>query len=95
MKSHRISDDDLLKIKETHRREYETSLKENDFWLNGLQFSYFHGENPLNLIHYHDMIDHLTAADIQEAAKQYLNRDNYVMVVLYPEDSPNCKTMKR
>ena len=76
----------LTKVKETQRRERETDLKENRFWLKSLSFYDFHHEDPLNLLKYNEAIDELTLEDIQSAANVYLNTSNYVQVTLYPED---------
>ena len=76
----------LTKVKETQRRERETDLKENRFWLKTLSFYDFHNEDPLNIFKYNEAIDKLTLEDIQSAANTYLNTSNYVQVTLYPED---------
>jgi len=80
-----ITEDYLKKVKETELRDYERNSKENNFWVNNLEFKYFHGEDPNDILDYPRMVESLTLADIQNAAKKYLNKDNYVRVVLYPE----------
>ncbi|RMF62497.1 MAG: insulinase family protein, partial [Calditrichaeota bacterium] len=74
----------LQKVKETQRRERETALKENGFWLRSLRSVYFHRADPMNILNYDTLIDNLTLEDIQTAARRYLNTENYVRVVLYP-----------
>ena len=74
------------KVKETHRRQRETSLKQNSFWLSNLNFYYFHNENPNEILMLDKYIDNLTAEDVQEAARKYFDMNNYVTVILYPED---------
>jgi zinc protease len=76
----------LQKVKEMQRREYETDLKENRFWLSSLRFYYFHGEDPRNIFELEKYIENLNSGAIKTAARKYLNQDNYVMVVLYPEE---------
>jgi zinc protease len=73
-------------VKEMQRREYETDLKENRFWLSSLRFYYFHGEDPRNIFELEKYIENLNSGAIKTAARKYLNQDNYVMVVLYPEE---------
>lgn len=75
----------LQKIKETQRRQYETDLKENTYWLNSLQFYYFNGENPLNILDYPQYVEKLNAAGIRKAAQAYLNENNYALFILYPQ----------
>jgi zinc protease len=86
LKTNSVSADDLAKVKEQQRRERETSLEENSFWLGVLDFYYGQEkEDLLDVLRYTNMIDSLTAEDIQATARQYLDFDNYVKVVLYPE----------
>lgn len=75
----------LQKVKESQRREYETDLKENRYWLSTLRFYYFNNEDPLNILDFNRYVDNLSGEAIKEAAQKYLNENNYVMVALYPE----------
>ncbi len=75
----------LQKVTETQRRQYELNLKSNSFWLNNLEFRYFHHLDPSGIMDYLDLVNSLTLDDIQQAAKKYFNVDNYVRVVLLPE----------
>ena len=74
------------KVKAQQRRQRETSLEQNGFWLGTLNFYYSHeNEDLLDVHRYNELIDSLTAEDIREAARHYL-ADRYVQVVLYPEN---------
>ncbi|RMH81628.1 MAG: insulinase family protein [Calditrichaeota bacterium] len=75
----------LRKVKETQRRKYETDLKRNGYWLSVLEFHDEHGEDPRNVLKFPELVEQLSGEDLRNAARQYLNTDNYVMVVLYPE----------
>jgi zinc protease len=75
----------LQKVTETQRRQYELNLKSNSFWLNNLEFRYFHHIDPSGIMDYLDLVNSLTLDDIQQAAQKYFNVDNYVRVVLLPE----------
>ncbi len=76
----------LTKVKEAQRRKREVDLKENTFWLNVLESYYYHGEDPMEILEYDKLVDSLTLDNIRETAQKYFNMDNYVKVVLYPED---------
>ncbi|MFP4094664.1 MAG: M16 family metallopeptidase [Cyclobacteriaceae bacterium] len=78
--------EDLKKVKEAQLRQMETNLKENSFWLRALEQAYFVGQEPTTILDYNKSVDALSAADLQEAAKKYFNFDQYVKVVLYPEE---------
>lgn len=75
----------VKKVKEIQRRERETNLKENNFWLNILHTYYFHNENPEDIVHYGQLMEKLTPKIVQEYARKYFNEKNFVKVVLYPE----------
>ncbi|MBN1447281.1 MAG: insulinase family protein [Bacteroidetes bacterium] len=79
------SAEDLNKIKEMQRRERETNMKENGWWLGMLRGAVLNGE-PLNeYMRYDALIDSLDADMLKDAAKKYINLENYIQVVLYPE----------
>ena len=75
----------VAKMKEMYMRDYEVNIKENKFWLNNLQFSVFHNEDPEMVLTYPKLVENLTRSSLQEAAKTYLDTTNYVKVVLLPE----------
>ncbi|MFC1607505.1 M16 family metallopeptidase [Candidatus Latescibacterota bacterium] len=85
LRTHGTTDTYLAKIKESHRRKREVDLKENNFWLNVLDFYYTHGENPLTLLEFDERVESLSLETIREAAHKYLDTSNMVKVVLYPE----------
>ena len=76
----------LQKVTEAQRRHYELGLKSNSFWLNNLEFRYFHDLDPRGILDYLQLVGSLSLQDIQEAAVRYLNKQNFVRVVLYPEN---------
>ena len=56
------SEDLLNRAKETARRNYETSLKQNAYWLGRLQAEHLFGQDPSLVLHRVDRIDALTRA---------------------------------
>lgn len=79
------SADDLNKVKETWRQQYEVNMKDNQFWLRQIIQSVELGSSPETVLSYPERIAALTPKDVQDAAKKYLDMKNYVQVVLYPE----------
>ncbi len=77
---------DINKVKEMQRRDRETNLKENGFWLNTLRFYSEHGEDPLQLLKFDEQVDGLTAEAIQRAARLYFDQSNFARFILYPEN---------
>ena len=76
---------DVSKVREQLRQNREEDLRDNGFWLGALQWTYSNGEDPLGIVAYGQLLDGLTAAGLQLAAQRYLNKGNYVKVVLLPE----------
>ena len=77
---------DLAKVKENWATNYRKALRENGWWLAGLQASVVNKTDPKLLLRQNDMIASLTAADVQAAAKRYFDFNNYVQVVLHPAE---------
>ncbi|MEX0747364.1 MAG: insulinase family protein, partial [Rhodothermales bacterium] len=80
-------DEVVATVQEQQRRERETQVRTNGFWLNVLDFHYTHNEDVLDILTYEDQINDLTAEDIRNAAQKYLDTDRYVEAVLYPEST--------
>ena len=94
LKNYGTTDAYLTKVTETQIRQREISLKDNNFWLNSLQSYYFNGDDPADIMKYSDLVRGLTANDIRQAARNYLNDKNYVNVVLYPEKTSSEQPKK-
>ena len=82
----------VTKVRETQLREYETDMKENDYWLDNFYNSYWYGRNLDYLLSYPDLYKTLNAEMMQSAAQKYFDLDNYVRVVLKPEKAEAEKT---
>jgi zinc protease len=76
---------DLAKVKEIQRRDFETDVKQNGFWLNSLSGSDFNRENPDLILDTPNWIRNLSVKDVQKTARRVFNMDRYVKVVLLPE----------
>ncbi|MCU0228627.1 MAG: insulinase family protein [Bryobacterales bacterium] len=77
----------LVKVREQERRSFETSLRQNRFWLSTIQFYYeYPDEDPSELLKLPETVDSINADEIRAAARQYLNADRYIDVTLYPEN---------
>ena len=72
-------------MQETQRREWETSLRENSFWVAQLARTARDDSDPTAVLRFPDRVDALTADAIREAAVRYLDRNEYVRISLRPE----------
>ncbi|MBX2974872.1 MAG: insulinase family protein [Ignavibacteriaceae bacterium] len=73
------------KVKEIQRRDREVQIKQNDFWARTLQSYYYYNRNLSELNTMDELINNLSSEAILATAKKYIDFDNYVQVVLYPE----------
>jgi len=87
IKTHGPAPADLEKVKETMRRERETNLERNEWWLAQLAAYARNGDDPRRILTNARLIDALTPAAVQEAARRWLDTGRYVKVVLLPQGS--------
>jgi zinc protease len=76
---------DVTKVKEILKRERETNLRSNDFWVDVLRSYFINEQDPHLILDYSRMVEEITSASLQRAAIRYLNTQRYVKVTLYPE----------
>jgi zinc protease len=77
--------DELRDAKQAMYRDYETGIKQNRWLLTQLYYRYLEGEDLESLFDYLKSLENLTVEVIHEAAKTYLNMENYVQITLFPE----------
>lgn len=82
---HGASDENLAKVKETQRRQRETDLRENGFWLSILDVYDRNDEDLRLILDYDRLVEELSAEAIGDAAALYFDMHNYVEVRLVPE----------
>jgi zinc protease len=73
------------KLQEIQRRQRETDLEKNSFWVAALETYYSLGLDPRLLLDHDRLVAGLTAEELRRAARRYLDEDRYVLGVLYPE----------
>jgi zinc protease len=79
------SADLTARAKESARREYETALKQNGYWMRRLQTIHMLGRDPGEILNRTERIDALTPALVQETFKTFFSADRYTIVTLVPE----------
>lgn len=84
-KSEGATADELQDARQAMYRNYETGIKQNRWLMTQLYFRYLEGEDLESLFDYPKSLENLTEKSILGAAKTYLNTDNYVKVILFPE----------
>ena len=79
------STDLVAKAKEGARRDYETALKQNGYWMRRLQTVHLLGGNASDIVTRAQRIDSVTPALVQDVFKKYLPLDRFTVVTLQPE----------
>lgn len=77
--------DELARVKETQRREWETNLKRNAYWAGQIVARDRAGEPIADVLSFPQRLERATAEQLRDAARSYLRTDHYVRVSLYPE----------
>ena len=72
------------RAKETARRGYETSLKQNDYWLGRMQSVKTLGRDPGEILTRNKRIDLVTPQVLQDVFKKYFPADRSTVVTLVP-----------
>jgi zinc protease len=78
------SADLVARAKEGARRGYETSLKQNGYWMRRLQAIHMTGGDPRDILNRKERIDAVTPAVMQETFKTYFPMDRRTVVTLTP-----------
>ncbi len=80
------SEEIIGKVKETRRRQLETDIKENRWWLRKLAEHYRYGTDPSELADTSKATERVSKDNVQKAAKRFLNKKRYVDGTLLPEN---------
>ncbi len=87
LRSAPVADSVVAKVREMQKKERETAMKTNGFWLNVLSGFERDGEPYSNIKLRDEFIAKLTPDQVQTAAKKYLAGTNFAEFVLKPESA--------
>ncbi len=85
LKTEGVSPEELNDFKKAEYRNFETGIKTNGWLLAQLAYKYQQDEDPRVLFDYVKTLERMTPEVLQKAAQTYLNTDNYVQLILFPE----------
>ena len=74
------------RAKEAARREYETALKQNAYWLQRLATARLFGDDPADILTRAARIDAVTPDALRETFRRYFPLDRYTVVTMKPEE---------
>jgi len=81
-----VTAEDLQKFKSEELRQEELSIRENGYWLGYLTNRLKYGDNLEQVLGNTTRINGITVDATKTAAQKYLNGDNYIRLVLLPEN---------
>ena len=82
-----VSDVDLSKAKEQLIKRRESSYTSSDsFWASAIRSSYIYGTKIQTMDEYSNIVNSVTSDDVKNAAAKYLKHNEYVKVMLQPEN---------
>jgi zinc protease len=79
------TEQEVKNMREMERRDLETSMRQNAYWLNSLQTVHLLGWNPLRIAARMERAASLTRENIHAAFKKYFPDDRFTVVTLLPE----------
>ncbi len=85
-KQNGVTAEDLQKFKSEELRQEELSLRENGFWLSYLTNRLKYDDNIEQVLDNNKRINGVTVEATKTAAQKYLNGENYIRLVLLPEN---------
>ncbi|HUE89263.1 MAG TPA: insulinase family protein [Vicinamibacterales bacterium] len=88
LKAEGPSADDVKRVQELERRDLETAMKQNAFWVGSLQTVHMLGWDPAGITRRQERIEKLTPEVLHETYKKYFPADRKTVVTLKPEAQP-------
>ncbi len=85
VKKNGCEEKNLVKIKETFRRDRETNLKENNYWSQRILTASLFNESMLKQDEFDSYLKNLNSDDLKRLALKYFNLNNYGYFILAPE----------
>jgi zinc protease len=79
------SAEDVGKVKELERRDLETNVKQNSYWLGSMQTVHSYGWDPTGIARRDQRTERLTPENIKQMFQKYFPMDRYTLVTLKPE----------
>ena len=80
------------RARESAKRNYETALQQNGYWLGRLQSVHLFGRDPKEIVTRPARIDAVTPKTVQDAFRTYFPMDRYTVVTLVPSATPAAAT---
>lgn len=77
--------EEVQRVKETEKRDIETAMRTNQYWLTSLQTLHLYGWDPTRIARRLERTESLTRENIHDAIRKYFPADRHTVVTLLPE----------
>lgn len=85
IKSGKVLEEDVNKIKESYLVNYREDLKKDSFWLSYLANTFKHKKEWSRILNYEEKVANITIDDLVRTANTFLD-DKYFLAILNPEE---------
>jgi zinc protease len=85
IKSGKVLEEDVNKIKESYLVNYREDLKKDSFWLSYLANTFKHKKKWSRILNYEEKVANITIDDLVRTANTFLD-DKYFLGILNPEE---------
>jgi zinc protease len=82
------SESDVANVREIQRRERESGLRTNGFWIDQISNTVRAGGDFGDILDFDSLAAQVTREKLRDAARDWLQPENYVRVSLYPAQHP-------
>ncbi len=82
------------RAKESAKRNYETALQQNAYWMGRLQSIHMFGRDPKEILTRPARIDAVTPRSVQDVFGKYFPMERYTVVTLLPSPAPAAATSR-
>jgi zinc protease len=86
IKSNGAEAGDIEKFVSKQKLDFQTNLKNNDFWLNSLVSKYQNGDKITEILTEDKLLDKVSVQSTKATANKYLSGQNIIKMILLPED---------
>ncbi len=86
LKANGAAREDIEKYVNNEKLNFQTNLKNNNYWLSALAEKYQNGSDIKTILTEDKNLEKVTAERTKAIAQKYLTGDNFIRVVLLPED---------
>lgn len=80
-----VEEDEIQKVREGQLKNWEESLKQNQYWISRLNTYYFYEGDLDKWFDYEKYVDNLNSDDLKRLANELIDLDKMIKIVLYPE----------